>query len=148
MSFGGSIKNSNIPTKLGKLNGFIAFGEDFPKAKSTDSWRWVLIYTKSILVQGSSKSLQVLLCESQLSALLYTLHRKRDKGIAPGRCHSKHFSLKCCGRLPDYGFRDTDSNGPVIWTAERKNYHTDLYIRIFQNYFRKEFQKPKYFGTE
>lgn len=81
-------------------------------------------------------------------ALSPSVHSTQEKGIALGRCHSKHFSLKCCGRLPEYGYRDTDSNGPVIWTADKKNYHTDLYIKIFWNYLRTEFLKPKYFGRE
>lgn len=43
LSFGRSIKNSNIPTKRGKLNGFVAFEENLQKVKSTADWRWVLI---------------------------------------------------------------------------------------------------------
>lgn len=96
-------------------------------------------YLDSILVQGNSKSLQVLLCESQLSGLLYTLNRKRDKGIAPGRCQSKHFSLKCCARLPEYEFRDSDSNGPVIWAADRKLY--GLYIKNITKLFKDRISK-------
>lgn len=41
-------------------------------------------YLDSILVQGNSKSLQVLLCESQLSGLLYTLKGKGTRELPLG----------------------------------------------------------------